>query len=109
MIIRIPDQYVCAHRAQLAFKKAQGALGAVYEITCDKDSECPNQPDRSKREDLDCCKKVKNLESICSVLHSNFSTIDGSENIEDGSHDATHENLFDILQEYKMRCSEHKG
>ena len=55
MIIVIPDQEVCMHRAQLAFKKTQGMIGAVYEISCDKDSECPNQPERSKREDSQEC------------------------------------------------------
>lgn len=54
MIIRITDQYVCIHRAQAAFRKTRNAVGAVYEIACEKDSECPNQLERSKREDSPC-------------------------------------------------------
>ncbi len=96
MITVISDQYVCIHRAQLAFKKTQNCVGAVYEITCDEDSKCPDQPDRSKREDLhhkDCIPWIKH-----NCWHS-YNQRDKCEHKED----------CDLIVGARMRCSEHCG
>lgn len=57
------------------------------------------QPERSKREDLDCCKRLKILESFDKHNDDCF------------SHQCDVKCLLidDLIQEYKMRCSEHCG
>jgi len=65
----------------------------------------PNQPERSKREDLDCCKKLKKLEYLRQII------ID--ENIDCGEWHNDYADIVEIfnelIQESKMRCSEHCG
>jgi hypothetical protein len=63
------------------------------------------QPERSKREDLDCCKKLKKLEYLRQII------ID--ENIDCGEWHNDYADIVEIfnelIQESKMRCSEHCG
>ncbi len=46
-----PTQCVCTHRLMESFKMTIGGIGAIYEVDCSLDNLCPNQPERSKRED----------------------------------------------------------
>src|SRR5690606_24524075 len=58
-----------------------------------------NRPERSKREDLDCCKEVTNLE----YLYDRYETYIME-------HDQKSSDIIkDLLNKSKMRCSEHCG
>jgi len=55
-----------------------------------------DQPERSKREDFDCCKRVRDLEDLSFQLCFERLTL--------------HEDLVnELIAESKMRCSEHCG
>ena len=58
------------------------------------------QPERSKREDLDCCIRLEQLENLKATFHNEFCHSEHYEGC----------NLIDVLiNESKMRCSEHCG
>jgi hypothetical protein len=57
----------------------------------------PDQPERSKRKDLDCCKRIEDLRLLFYDLI-----------IENRNHQSL-VLIEDLLQEAKMRCSEHCG
>ena len=94
--------------------------GEILENTCcgDKidvsdathwlDITLPNQPERSKREDLDCCKEVEELENALDDLHWEFCGYD-NESLYDPCNNRSCIFIRKLLQETKMRCSEHKG
>ena len=74
----------------------------VY-ICCD--DSC-NQPERSKREDLDCCKRVEDLDDLLDDFHIEF--CDGEDPYKSMNHyNKSCELLMKLIQESKMRCSEH--
>jgi hypothetical protein len=58
-----------------------------------------NQPERSKREDLDCCKKVGILEELLECTDAAYCD----------DHKVHRDNLLALITLSKMRCSEHCG
>ena len=64
------------------------------------------QPERSKREDLDCCKRVEDLDDLLDDFHIEF--CDGEDPYKSMNHyNKSCELLMKLIQESKMRCSEH--
>lgn len=67
-----------------------------------------NQPERSKREDFDCCQRVKDLQALQEHYENIYEGLDG-----EFGHDHEHDDYCKLMQtlvdESKMRCSEHCG
>jgi hypothetical protein len=88
------------------YEEASTGKWQVTNICVDKEKcEIHNQPERSKREDLDCCNKVKKLEYLHQLIIN--------ENIDCGELHRDYVDICEIfnklIQESKMRCSEHCG
>jgi hypothetical protein len=56
------------------------------------------QPERSKREDLDCCKRLKRLQDCLYDMYDYEGHSYGDTDL-----------IEELIEESKMRCSEHKG
>lgn len=64
-----------------------------------------DQPERSKRENLDCCKRVKDLEEVRDAIIEDRLSVGSTYRFYDDS-----VILFNtLIEESKMRCSEHSG
>lgn len=94
MIKIYPTQNVCSHRIKEVLLNTMGGIGAIYEMDCSVDNFCPNQPERSKREDLhhkDCIPWIKH-----NCWHGY-----------DQRHLCEYKEDCDNIVGARMRCSEH--
>ena len=65
-----------------------------------------NQPEHIKREDLDCCTRVEDLDDLLDDFHIEF--CHGGDPYKSISHyNKSCDLLMKLIQESKMRCSEH--